>query len=80
MEVSFEGFKSTIGRKRTSDFAYPSPEKAYCIKPDQLGLGCSASQANHPACQIKSELTSSGKVYGTCNWRIGWYMIEERAF
>jgi len=72
MQVSFKGFKSTVGRKRTSDFVYPSQEKTCSIKPDQLGLGCSASQANHPICQIKSELTSIGKVYGTCNWRIGW--------
>ena len=71
MQVSFEGFKSAIGRKSTSDFACPSEEKTCCINPDQLGLGAPAPQANHLACQIKSELTSGGRVYGTCKWRTG---------
>ena len=53
MKASSDGFKSTIGKKSTSDFIIGSSlsENMSCMKPDQFGLGFAFSLIIQPDCK-----------------------------
>ena len=64
MQLSFEEFKSIIGRNSTeaTSYTFEFCDVACIMKPDQFGRGFLVEAKNHAECQRKSSVISAEDI------------------